>query len=263
MKQSSHFGIWLRQRRKLLDLTQQQLANLVGCTSVTIRKLEAGERKPSQALAANLSIVLQVPNREHNAFIRFARTDETRQSFPVPPWQPDQPSWRKNQLPPKGPRVPTSQNILTMHYDVVAAERPRYAAAEDGRHLFEIKAVGSVYGDLEGAIELQYSQVIYPKPQGVSIAQALPMRVSVAFTIEYSTEQVYGTCTGMIYPSVDTSGNGNARVQASGHIISVTVGLIDMFLSRVFIEDEVRMIEGMGTGARGDIRLEPAIETFS
>jgi len=41
------FGQWLRQRRRSLDLTQTELASLVGCSTVNIRKLENGERRPS------------------------------------------------------------------------------------------------------------------------------------------------------------------------------------------------------------------------
>jgi DNA-binding XRE family transcriptional regulator len=32
------FGIWLRQRRRMLDLTQQELADQVGCARITLRK---------------------------------------------------------------------------------------------------------------------------------------------------------------------------------------------------------------------------------
>lgn len=37
------FGEWLRRRRRELDLTQQELAQRVGCTVSTLRKIEAGE----------------------------------------------------------------------------------------------------------------------------------------------------------------------------------------------------------------------------
>src|SRR3954470_8637570 len=44
------FGQWLRQRRKALDLTQEDLAQLVGCSAETIRKYEADKRRPSKQL---------------------------------------------------------------------------------------------------------------------------------------------------------------------------------------------------------------------
>jgi transcriptional regulator with XRE-family HTH domain len=36
------FGQWLKQQRKARDLTQANLARLVGCAAVTLRKIEAG-----------------------------------------------------------------------------------------------------------------------------------------------------------------------------------------------------------------------------
>jgi DNA-binding XRE family transcriptional regulator len=36
------FGEWLHQRRRLLDLTQQQLADQIGCARITLRRIEAG-----------------------------------------------------------------------------------------------------------------------------------------------------------------------------------------------------------------------------
>jgi len=41
------FGDWLRQRRRELDLTRPELARQVGCSAITLRKLEAEERRPS------------------------------------------------------------------------------------------------------------------------------------------------------------------------------------------------------------------------
>lgn len=249
------FGEWLRQRRKLLDLTQQELADQVGCSSVTVRKLEAGERKPSQQLAANLAMSLQVPDREREAFIRFARANQET-SFSLPAWEPERPSWRADQLPGKRPQPVAQPHSWHLHYDLVALEQPTYTDADDGRLLFEARSEGHVEGDFSGAIKFHYTQVVDPKPDGIDISQALPMRVAASFTVLRGDDRMEGICTGMIYPAVDAKGNGSARFQGSGQIISVTVGMIDFFLCRVFIEDEVKMVEGTGTGARGTLRLE-------
>src|SRR5947209_7803066 len=40
MNEMMTFGDWLRQRRKALDLTQEQLADRVSCSTETIRKIE-------------------------------------------------------------------------------------------------------------------------------------------------------------------------------------------------------------------------------
>jgi len=67
------FGDWLRRQRKALDLTQAELARQVGCSTITLRKLEAEERRPSKQVAERLAEVLQVPPDERPAFLHFAR----------------------------------------------------------------------------------------------------------------------------------------------------------------------------------------------
>jgi transcriptional regulator with XRE-family HTH domain len=71
----SSFGDWLRQQRRALDLTQEELARLVGCSAITLRKLEAEERRPSKQIAERLSEVLKVAPDERPTFLRFARGD--------------------------------------------------------------------------------------------------------------------------------------------------------------------------------------------
>jgi predicted ATPase/transcriptional regulator with XRE-family HTH domain len=73
MTQPETFGHWLRHLRKAKDLTQEELADLVGCASETIRKIEAGGRKPSRQMAELLAECLDVPQEERPAFIQFAR----------------------------------------------------------------------------------------------------------------------------------------------------------------------------------------------
>ncbi len=67
------FGRWLKRRRKLLDLTQDQLGELAGCSGATIRKFEADERKPSRQLAGLLAQALQILDRDREAFLQLAR----------------------------------------------------------------------------------------------------------------------------------------------------------------------------------------------
>ena len=67
------FGQWLRQRRKALDLTQEDLAERVGCSDVTIRKIEAGVRRPSKQIAELLVSCLKIPAEEQEALVTFAR----------------------------------------------------------------------------------------------------------------------------------------------------------------------------------------------
>ena len=74
MQEQSHsFGYWLRRRRKALDLTQGALGEKVSCSSFTIRKIEADERKPSRQLAERLAAALTIPAEERRAFLEVAR----------------------------------------------------------------------------------------------------------------------------------------------------------------------------------------------
>lgn len=85
---------WLRRRRKSFDLTQDQIARQIGCSVETIRKIEAGERRPSRQIAELLGKALQLSDEEQQLFVQIARMepgprqDELVQSlppFPLPP----------------------------------------------------------------------------------------------------------------------------------------------------------------------------------
>src|SRR5215216_1395560 len=67
------FGAWLRHARMALDLTQETLAEAVGCATQTVRSFESGRRRPSREMAARLADILQVPLVERDAFLRLAR----------------------------------------------------------------------------------------------------------------------------------------------------------------------------------------------
>lgn len=69
------FGAWVRRRRRALDLTQEELAQRVSCSIVTIRRIEADERRPSRQLAARLADYLEIPQEERAAFIKVARAE--------------------------------------------------------------------------------------------------------------------------------------------------------------------------------------------
>src|SRR5512145_2236875 len=75
MQEQHSFGYWLRLKRKALDLTREALADRVGCSVSTIRKLEDEERHPSAQIAELLAEIFQIPSNERSAFLRFARGD--------------------------------------------------------------------------------------------------------------------------------------------------------------------------------------------
>jgi len=66
-------GDWIRRRRADLDLTQELLAEQVGCAVDTIRALENGRRRASQPMANRLATVLHIPFEERATFIAAAR----------------------------------------------------------------------------------------------------------------------------------------------------------------------------------------------
>jgi transcriptional regulator with XRE-family HTH domain len=76
MEEIASFGDWVRRRRKMLELTQANLAQQVGCSTIAIRKIEAGERRPSSQIAELMAIRLQLPAQEQAAFIRAARGEQ-------------------------------------------------------------------------------------------------------------------------------------------------------------------------------------------
>src|SRR6266508_5154063 len=73
MQEDISFGGWVRQRRHILDLTQQELADLVGCARITLRRIEAGALKPSKDLAQILLEKLGAPQTERETWLQFAR----------------------------------------------------------------------------------------------------------------------------------------------------------------------------------------------
>src|SRR5262245_27341931 len=73
MSELFSFGAWVRQRRRALDLTRDELAAQVGCAVTTIRHIEADERRPSKQLAVRLADGLQLSAEERPAFLQAAR----------------------------------------------------------------------------------------------------------------------------------------------------------------------------------------------
>src|SRR5215216_4006662 len=68
---------WMKRLRAAHDLTQEQLAEQVGCAAQTVRMLETGRRRPSREMALRLADVLGVPPEQREAFLRIARTPPT------------------------------------------------------------------------------------------------------------------------------------------------------------------------------------------
>lgn len=88
--EEASFGAWVEQRRKALDLTRNALAQRVGCSPATIRKIEDDERRPSRQIAELLAQALELPPAQHELFVRAARGERAVSALssslpPLPP----------------------------------------------------------------------------------------------------------------------------------------------------------------------------------
>jgi predicted ATPase/transcriptional regulator with XRE-family HTH domain len=79
------FGHWIKRRRKALDITQEELAQQVGCSISTIVKIEADERRPSRQIAELLARHLEILPDQHDLFLKVARQDKRISSLEVIP----------------------------------------------------------------------------------------------------------------------------------------------------------------------------------
>ena len=68
-------GLWIKRQRKALALTQDELAQRVGCSLATIQKIEGDARRPSREIAARLADTLELAADEQPSFIQAARAE--------------------------------------------------------------------------------------------------------------------------------------------------------------------------------------------
>ncbi len=97
------FGDWLKRLRAQHDLTQERLAEQVGCAVQTICMIERGARRPSRDMARRLADVLQVPEADREYVLRLARARRVEEPAPASGLQHDHavtaPSRRPVRLP--------------------------------------------------------------------------------------------------------------------------------------------------------------------
>jgi predicted ATPase/DNA-binding XRE family transcriptional regulator len=78
MSEGITFGGWLKQRRKELGISQDELADAVGFSPSLLWKIEADQRRPSVQIASLLADYLRIPTDERDAFVTFARTGHSQ-----------------------------------------------------------------------------------------------------------------------------------------------------------------------------------------
>ena len=69
----TRFGQWLSRQRKAQDLTQEDLAERLGCSVWSIQKIEVGNRRPSRQIAEIVADYFSIPVEDREAFLQFAR----------------------------------------------------------------------------------------------------------------------------------------------------------------------------------------------
>lgn len=67
------FGLWVKRARLSTGLTQKRLADQIGCSEITLRKIEAGQRRASSQIAERLASALGITRIDRETFIRLAR----------------------------------------------------------------------------------------------------------------------------------------------------------------------------------------------
>ncbi len=71
------FGAWVKRRRKALDLTREDFARQVGCSTSLILKIETDERRPSRQMAELLARHLEIPQDQRPLFLKIARQEKS------------------------------------------------------------------------------------------------------------------------------------------------------------------------------------------
>lgn len=78
------FGREVQARRSARDFTQRTLATTIGCAVITLKKIEAGQLRPSQQIVERLADALGVTANDRPRFIRLARGAIMRLGFRNP-----------------------------------------------------------------------------------------------------------------------------------------------------------------------------------
>lgn len=74
-EQAHTFGEWVKDRRKVLSLTQSELGRLVSCSKVMINKIEGNQRRPSVQMTRLLLRYLKIAPKQRGNFVRLARPE--------------------------------------------------------------------------------------------------------------------------------------------------------------------------------------------
>lgn len=145
-QEEATFGVWVRRLRSALDLTQEALAEQIGCATQTLRSFESGRRRPSRDMAVRLADILRVPQDERERFLRLARTPivaETSEPGPTPIVAP-------RTLPIIDPLIGRQQELERLH-TLIIAERRRLVTILGPGGVGKTRLAIQIAGDLASA----------------------------------------------------------------------------------------------------------------
>lgn len=117
------FGTWVKRRRKALDLTQQELANQIGCSPSLIFKIESDERRPSRQMAELLAKQLDIPADQHSLFLKTARQEKSTAALDaIPPLSGIEPVSTSKPHPGNMPLPPTPLVGREQEVDIISKQ---------------------------------------------------------------------------------------------------------------------------------------------
>ena len=181
MTDRSNFGQWLKQRRKVLGLTQKELAQQAGCAEVTVRKIESGDLHPSAPLAVSLAKAAGAAEADLPGLLTLARAIQdglvpaARRSLPRRPnnltAQLTQLFGRKHDIAAVRKRLLSdgARLITLLGPPGVGKTRLAQAAAEDVLEQFE-----------HGAFFVRLAPTSDPEQVASAIAQALELQMNLS-----------------------------------------------------------------------------------
>lgn len=135
------FGYWVRRQRLALDLTQAALAREVGCATITIRKIEADERRPSRQMAERLAECLAIEEDAREAFVAAGLGERAADTLPLPHApvadETAKPAWRAGEQPATAGFVGRARELAQLEEQLEAAlqgdGRAVYVTGEAGQ----------------------------------------------------------------------------------------------------------------------------------
>ncbi len=172
------FGSWIKRRRGARDLTQGELAEAVGCSLVTIQKLERGRRRPSHQMLNRLADVLGIAGAERSAFLRLGRAQRREGSPAAPPPPAPAARFAAGRLPrPLTPLIGRERELAALVRSLSSPDQRLVTLtgpAGVGKTRLALEAAALMAAELpDGAAFISLAQLADPALLATTIAQSL------------------------------------------------------------------------------------------